>query len=388
MTQTDAFLSRFTAGAWEITAAKSAFFVSGFAFTTWVMFIPSLKQRLSVEADVLGLLLLCIGASACFFMPLAGILSRHLTCRALLCATSLIAAADLLVIPHLPALWMYVPALLVFGGCVGTLDVAINLNGVVVEQVSKRHIMSGMHAFYSVGCFVGAGLFSLLAKTAGLSDPWIAAVHVGIILVLLAVFSRYFLAYRADGSQKSGAVPKGAVIFLGVMACISFLSEGAVMDWGGVLLSEDKGVPLASAGLGLTAFSLSELLGRLFGDSLVRRFGPKMVVIPSAGAAACCFAAVGLSDALPMLVFFFFLLGFAVANIVPVMYTLIEKQQDMPIHAAVTAVTAMGYAGVLLGPSILGFIAHRFHIAVVFDSLAVLVLFQTALALYIFRRLR
>ena len=96
----------------------------------------------------------------------------------------------------------------------------------------------------------------------------------------------------------------------------------------------------------------------------------------------------GLSDALPMLVFFFFLLGFAVANIVPVMYTLIEKQQDMPIHAAVTAVTAMGYAGVLLGPSILGFIAHRFHIAVVFDSLAVLVLFQTALALYIFRRLR
>ena len=53
MTQTDAFLSRFTAGAWEIAAAKSAFFVSGFAFTTWVMFIPSLKQRLSVEADVL-----------------------------------------------------------------------------------------------------------------------------------------------------------------------------------------------------------------------------------------------------------------------------------------------------------------------------------------------
>lgn len=384
----ESILTRLQAGRNEIHAAKSAFFISGFTFSTWVMMIPSVKQSFAIEADVLGLLLLCIGVSACIAMPMAGVLTRYVSCRRLITAVSLLMSAAVLAVPHLPAVWAFVPALLLLGASVGTLDVAINLNGVLVERACGRRIMSSMHAFYCMGMFLAAGCFSVLADAAGLPVPWIAAVHVALVLSLLLRYGRYYLDYRADAGQKQAALPRGAVFFLGVLCCISFLAEGGVMDWGGVLLSEDKGVPLSSAGFGITAFSIAEFLARLPGDRLVRRFGEKPVVLASTAAAAVCFAAIGWAETLPFLMAFFFLLGAAVANIVPVMYSLLERQEDMPLGPAVAALTSMGYAGILLGPAFLGFVAHTFHIAVVFDFLALLVLCQMALAAYTFTKLR
>lgn len=384
----ESFVSRLTAGRKEIHASKSAFFISGFAFATWVMMIPAVKQRLAIEADVLSLLLLCIGVSACIAMPLAGLLTRYATCRQLITGASLLAAAAVAVLPHLPSYGAHVPVLLLLGGSVGTLDVAINLNAVLVERACGERIMSGMHAFYCMGNFLAAGCYSFLAEAGGLSVPWIAALHAGAILLLLLLYSRHYLDYHADGSGKKTALPRGIVVFLGVLCCISFLAEGGVMDWGGVLLSEDKGIPLAQAGLGLTAFSVAEFLARLPGDRLVHRFGEKKVILASTVSAAVCFAAVGWAETLPPLIVFFFLLGLSVANVVPVLYSLLEYQTVMPINLAVAALTSMGYAGILLGPAFLGFVAHHTHIAVVFDFLAALVLCQTALALYIFARIR
>lgn len=255
-------------------------------------------------------------------------------------------------------------------------------------EAGGERIMSGMHAFYCMGNFLAAGCYSFLAEAGGLSVPWIAALHAGAILLLLLLYSRHYLDYHADGSGKKTALPRGIVVFLGVLCCISFLADGGVMDWGGVLLSEDKGIPLAQAGLGLTAFSVAEFLARLPGDRLVHRFGEKKVILASTVSAAVCFAAVGWAETLPPLIVFFFLLGLSVANVVPVLYSLLEYQTVMPINLAVAALTSMGYAGILLGPAFLGFVAHHTHIAVVFDFLAALVLCQTALALYIFARMR
>lgn len=384
----ESIITRFRAGRQEIHAAKSAFFISGFTFSTWVMMIPSVKQAFAIEADVLGMLLLCIGVSSCIAMPMAGLLTRYFSCRRLIVTVASLMGAAVLVIPHLPAVWAFVPALLLLGASVGTLDVAINLNGVLVERACGERIMSGMHAFYCMGMFLATGCFSFLADAAALPVPWIAALHAALVAALLLRYGRRYLDYRAEAGPKQAAIPRGAVLFLGVLCCISFLAEGGVMDWGGVLLSEDKGVPLASAGFGITAFSVAEFLARLPGDRLVRRFGEKPVVLASTAAASACFAAIGWADTLPLLMIFFFLLGLAVANVVPVMYSLLERQRDMPLGPAVAALTSMGYAGILLGPAFLGFVAHTFHIAVVFDFLAVLVLCQMALAAYTFTKLR
>lgn len=78
-----------------------------------------------------------------------------------------------------------------------------------------------------------------LAK-AGLGITVIAAIHSLIVMVFTVIYSRYFLNFKGAGNEKPIAVPKGIVVFFGVLACITFLGEGAVMDWSGVLLTEVK----------------------------------------------------------------------------------------------------------------------------------------------------
>ena len=80
----DEYLSDFKVGRNEQIAACMAFFISGFAVSTWAPMIPAVKEKLQIGADVLGLLLLSIGISAFIFMPVAGMLSRSYGCKKVL----------------------------------------------------------------------------------------------------------------------------------------------------------------------------------------------------------------------------------------------------------------------------------------------------------------
>lgn len=384
----NAAISAISAGTREIHAAKSAFFISGFAYSTWGLMIPSLKETLHLPADLLGLLLFCLGASACAAMPAAGILSRYYSCRALIVSLSLAASAALLILPLLPSPFFFLPVLALLGMSVGALDVTINLNGVLTEQASGRRIMSGMHAFYSIGCFAAGALFSFLAASLGFSLFSISLIHTALIAALLLLFHRHYLGEKAGGGSRSFLWPRGLVVCLGLMACIGFLAEGGVMDWGGVLLIEDKGIPLRSAGLGYTFFSASALLLRLAGDRLAERVGEKILLSSSIVLSALAFAGISLFSDFPLLLASFAMLGAGTANIIPILYTLLSRQKSMPLSMAVTALTSMGYAGILLGPSLLGFTAHHFHISTAFDLLAFLMVCQGALSILVFRHIR
>jgi MFS family permease len=53
-----------------------------------------------------------------------------------------------------------------------------------------------------------------------------------------------------------------------------------------------------------------------------------------------------------------FVAGLAVGNVVPALFTLVGRQQMMPVQPAVAAVSICGYLGVLLGPALIGYVAH------------------------------
>ena len=60
----------------------------------------------------------------------------------------------------------------------------------------------------------------------------------------------------------------------------------------------------------------------------------------------------------------------------------------MPIGEAVTAVTSLGYTGVILGPALLGFIAHGINISAVFELMSILLLIEVLIAKYVFTKLK
>lgn len=382
----DKYLNQFKAGKKEQYAARCAFFLAGFTVATWAPMIPVIKERLQIGDDILGLLLLCIGISAFVFMPLAGILNQKLGCKKMLQINIVLFALILIIISSLDNVWSFVVFLLLFGAVMGTIDVTMNMNSVIVEKLSKKRIMSSMHAFWSVGCFCSAGLFSVLAKQ-GLDITTVAIIHGIIIFVLCLISSPYFLAYKGASNEKPIAIPHGIVVLFGILACISFLAEGAIMDWSGIFLTEAKGLELSLAGIGYAIFSVAMLVIRFIGDRAVQYIGEERICVFGALVAGFGFLLVVLIDNFYLMPIGFICIGLGAANIVPVLYSLLKNQNDMPINAAVTAITCMGYTGVILGPALLGFIAHGIGIKFVFYLLCMLFIIEALLSKYIFKRL-
>jgi hypothetical protein len=53
----------------------------------------------------------------------------------------------------------------------------------------------------------------------------------------------------------------------------------------------------------------------------------------------------------------FLLIGLGASNLVPVLFRRAGKQKVMPARLAVAAITTAGYAGILIGPAGVGFVA-------------------------------
>ncbi len=68
------------------------------------------------------------------------------------------------------------------------------------------------------------------------------------------------------------------LLALGVISFCVLLAEGSVTDWSAIYLSSVVGTGPGLAAAGLIVFSLTMMLGRLFGDRLTLRLGPARLV--------------------------------------------------------------------------------------------------------------
>ncbi|SFI22985.1 Fucose permease [Selenomonas ruminantium] len=377
---------RYAAGKMRQHSTRALFFIGGFGAASWAPLVPLLRERLAIGEDVLGMLLLCIGIGSLLTMPLSGAAAVRFGCRKTLTVAATVFALLLLVLCQVDNMVLAALSLLVFGAMMGCIDVVINIQAVLVEKAAKRRLMSGMHALWSVGGFIGAGLFGIWVGTLGLTPLISTCIAVGIMLLTLAFFARHLLPFGGEGGGAMVAIPRGIVAFVGIVACIAFLVEGAIMDWSGVFLTTVRGFDLSLAGMGFTVFSAAMLVMRLLGDVTVQWLGQKPVVVGGSLLAFLGFLLVIFAPGSLLLYIGFFAIGIGSANIVPVFFSLLGKQQDMPISMAVPAVSTLGYLGILMGPAAIGFLAHQTSLYATFGLLAALVAAQAAVAAYVYKK--
>ena len=350
-------------------STRLVFLLIGFGTAAWAPLVPFAKARAGIDEGVLGLLLLCLGGGSIITMPLAGALTTRFSCRAVIVVASLALCAALPVLAWASSLPLLVAALLVFGGVVGAIDVSGNIQAIIVERESPRPLMSGFHGFYSLGGIAGAvGVTGFLGAGA---SPLIAALVVsGLCLVTLAVAAPHLLPYGAKSDGPAFAFPRGVVWFIGGLCFILFLTEGAVLDWSALFLIVARGMAKAYAGLGYAAFALTMTAGRLFGDRIVHRFGGGNVIVIGSLCAAAGFALATLVGSWPTTLVGYALVGIGCSNVVPVLFSSAGRQTAMPESVAVPAITTLAYAGILIGPAAIGFVAHASSLSVAFLILA------------------
>jgi len=361
----------FVPGRLEQMSTRIAFFIAGFGIAAWAPLVPYAKARAGLDDGTLGLLLLCLGVGSILAMPLAGILATRFGCRKVATAGTLLICAALPLLATVSSIPALIGALFMFGAGLGTVDSTVNLQAVIVERASGKTMMSGFHGLFSLGGIVGAaGVSAMLGLGASPLGATLAVIVV--LLIALAKAAPHLLPYGSESSGPAFAVPHGIVLFIGGMCFIVFLAEGAALDWSAVFLAQERGIDTAYAGLGYAAFALTMTVGRLTGDLIVRRLGAtRGIVFGGLTAAAGLFLAT-FAPGWEAALLGYALVGAGCSNIVPVLYTAVGKQTVMPESVAVPAITTLGYAGILAGPAVIGFVAHGSSLSFAFGLMAML----------------
>jgi predicted MFS family arabinose efflux permease len=351
-------------------ATRIAFIANGLAFASWAPIIPFAKANTGVDEAALGLLLLCLGIGSVISMPITGWLcARHGT-RQMILISALIMACALPFLAYLFEYWALAITLLIFGAAIGTLDVAMNIHAAEVEKRSERALMSGFHGMFSVGAICGAGFVTLMISY-GVA-PLIATLCVtgSVIIAILWVQSHYLIT-KSDAPEPFRP-PSGIVKWLALLAGIAFLIEGAIMDWGALLMIERAVFSMEQAALGYIAFSITMVIGRLSGDYVVPRIGRHAILLGGGTLVVLGLIAITTLPSPTLNLIGFAVIGLGAANLVPVVFSAAGQQSDMDPNMAVASVTFVGYAGILLGPAIIGFGAQYTSLPLAMASLALL----------------
>ena len=366
-------------GVREQWATRLIFLAVGFSMAAWAPLVPFAKARLGIDEGMLGALLLCLGAGSIVAMPVTGVMTTRYGCRAILVVGVVVFALTLPVLALASDVVTMAIALAVFGASIGTVDVAMNIQAVIVEKDSRRSMMSGFHGLFSLGGILGAGGVSgmlLLGAT-----PLAAGLTFGVFaLLVLAVSVRGLLPFGNDdgGSAPPFALPRGFVTFLCLLCFLIFLAEGAVLDWSALFLVSVRGFDPAAAGYGYAVFAVAMTTGRLFGDRILTALGGFRVLTIGGIVAAAGFLLLVAIPSPAAALAGFLLVGAGASNVVPVLFTTAGRQTEMPPSLAIAAVTTLGYAGILAGPALIGFVAQYSDLSLSFGLLAAAMLFVGA----------
>lgn len=353
-------------------AVVAMFFLNGFVVGSWAPQIPALVDRLGIDTFTLGLLILGFGLGALTLMPVAGVLLARRESRSVVAGFASVVVFSLLAVAAAPQVTVAAVFMFVFGGVVGGMDVAMNANAVTVERRLGRPIMSSSHGFWSLGGFAGGGLGGIAIEQIG-SLAHAAIVAAVTLAILVAAAPRLTGGDRpaAADVRRRLSLPRDPVIYLiGVVALLCMIPEGAVLDWAALYLQSERGAGLATAGFAFALFSATMALMRFAGDGIRHRWGAVATMRVSSLVAAAGMLAAGLSPWPWLAIAAFGFAGLGIANVVPIAFSAAGNHPGLSSGTGMSIVTTMGYSGILLAPSAIGFVARMVGLGPIFVALS------------------
>jgi fucose permease len=352
-------------------AVGAMFFANGFLTGAWAPQIPVFLTRLEITEFTLGLLILVFGLGALTAMPWCGYLLHRFGSRSVLRVFAVACAFALLVVALAGNVWVAAVAMFLFGGLIGGMDVAMNAGAVAIEEKLGRAVMSSSHGFWSLGGFVGGATGGYAIAAYG------HLAHAGIVtavtLAIVAIAATQLVEDTRHEVTRSEPyrLPRSLAVYLtGVIALFSMIPEGAVLDWAALYLRQELGSDIATAGFAYAAFSATMAAMRFLGDGVRNRFGAVITLRVSALVAAGGMAIAGLAPSQWVAIIAFAICGLGTANMVPIAFSAAGNHPGTSAGAGLSTVTLMGYSGILVAPSAIGFVGGQTGFAPVFLALS------------------
>jgi len=368
-------------------AVSAMFVLNGALYGMWASRIPAAARLHDLNEADLGLLLLLLAGGAIAAFPVAGRSADRFGAAPVTLSIAVAYAAALCLIGFAPTVTLLALALFAFGATHGAMDVAMNTWAGEAERHIARPVMSSFHAMFSLGAGLGAASgYAAEQLSIGIAAHFTAGA-LGILILTMALARIPWMSTRRSDAATTPLFPfpRGPLIAVGLIAFCSSMGEGAMVDWSALYLVDIARVDAANAALGYTVFSIAMVITRLLGDQVTHAFGPVMTariagVFATAGTlCAVVFASYGAA------LVGFALMGVGYAVIMPLAFSRAASDPHLPPGTAIASVATLGYGGLLLGPPVIGFVAHATSLRMGFGVLAALAALIVLLA-YAVRR--
>jgi MFS family permease len=352
-----------------------AFGVFGVHWGAWQAVLPDLARHYDLSSGPLGLILTIGFAVSLPAMVGTGRLVDRLGAGWGMAIPAAVIGAGVLLIGTLPPLGLVIVGVVAMAAGSGSFDVAINGAAMGDPGWSRPARLTLLHAAFSGGGVIGAvggGALVSGGVPFALTYPILAAAMLGAAVV--AARSRWPSARSGESVPRSVAV---AMLPLAVLAALAFIAEGGMETWSAIYLRDELGAAAFVGALGPAAFHAAMLTGRLVGAGVAGSLGAApTLLVGGAMALGGMVIALLVADPAPAIG------GMAVAAlgvsfVVPVIVSVAAARAGGHAGRAASYVLSLGYAGFLVGPSLIGVLGEvaglRIALAVIPAAAAIIV---------------
>ena len=289
-------------------------------------------------------------------------------------------------------LWLLIPfaqlfefmALLsfIFGVCYGLFEVILNVQATSLEKKFNRPMMSGFHAFWSIGLLSGSLLTSLFLEFK--ISFFINSIVFVVILAPVIFFSSLTIKNNKSDSLSFFSIFFNWPLFLivlFVLAVTAVFLEGGTDSWGSLYMRDYINADGFNIGLAAIAFNGSMVFGRLIGDKLKELFGIYNFLVLSVIGSLLGSLVIALSSSLTFAIIGFIIAGFSVSSIIPICYTFGSSIKNVNPTVGITIITIGVYGVFMIAPPALGYVADIFGIEFVYTPMLILFLMASMIVI-------
>lgn len=344
--------------------------MAGFGFATWASRIPTIKILFDLNEAQLGNLLLTMPVSSLIGLPISGWLVSKFDSRLPLLVSFMLFSLSLGLIGFADNLVLLVTGIFLFSFCMRILNISMNTQSLTLQKAFPKKIVGSFHGLWSTG-----GLAGVVFSTAMIAFQIPMSLHLSLVAIICFIISLFVYRFllgndrSSKGNKLKFGKPDKFILYLGIMVFLAALCEGGMFDWSGVYFKEVVGAEVFT--LGYLIFMVFMALSRFFTDKLIETVGMKKMYVISS---SFIISGLGL-----MIIFPFFwpaLLGFSfvgigVAAIIPMTFILAGTSDKYSAGMAISIITTYAIVGMLLGPPLIGYLAHLFNLRVSFILLLV-----------------
>lgn len=341
------------------------FFLSGFSFSTWASRIPTIKMAFDFNDAELGSILLAMPIGSLLGLPISGWLVSKYNSRVPLIIGFALNTFALALIGFSHNVVTLVIAVLLFSFTTRIYNISVNTQAISLQKFYEHKIMGSFHGFWSTGGIFGI-LFSTLMLNWGISIQS-HFIMVGAVALVLTVFSYKYLL-KNDKAEKGNKIilgkPDPYIFYLGVVAFLSAICEGGMFDWSGIYFQQVLNVEIFT--YGYLIFMTFMAASRFLSDKIIAVIGMPNTYIMSA---TCIVAGIAMAIIVPTFwtaMIGFSLVGFGTAAVIPMSYALAGASHKYSPGMAVSIIATYSITGMLLGPPLIGYLAHAFNLRVSF----------------------